>query len=171
MGVDERSPRSSEEQTVTANSPSDQAVPDSKPGYHWHPLHESMRRRRSSGRISQRRPSLLLHRTQTTGRRWWKFTLRPWDDDEEQSWWFASTAIPLLAATIGPLANVFSIAALVTEWRMCIVTGVTPNNAEQCLYNGDHSMLGAQLDGHSFTDPRWCYWLNVASLVSVFGET
>jgi len=34
-----------------------------------------------------------------------------------RDWWFASTAIPLLAATIGPLANVMSIAALVTAWR------------------------------------------------------
>ena len=34
-----------------------------------------------------------------------------------RDWWFASTAIPLLAATSGPLANMLSIAALVTSWR------------------------------------------------------
>ena len=34
-----------------------------------------------------------------------------------RDWWFASTAIPLLAATTGPLANTLSIAALVTSWR------------------------------------------------------
>lgn len=34
-----------------------------------------------------------------------------------RDWWFASTAIPLIAATSGPLANVCSIAALVTSWR------------------------------------------------------
>lgn len=43
-------------------------------------------------------------------RRLWKFHLRPDDDHEEQDWWFCSTAIPLLAATSGPLANVMSIA-------------------------------------------------------------
>ena len=36
----------------------------------------------------------------------------------DRNWWFASTAIPLLAATIGPLANVLSIAALVNKWRV-----------------------------------------------------
>ncbi|KAH0536720.1 hypothetical protein FGG08_006428 [Glutinoglossum americanum] len=47
----------------------------------------------------------------------WKSRLRPEEDDEPQDWWFASIAIPLLAATIGPLANLLSIAALVTPWR------------------------------------------------------
>ncbi|KAL8711979.1 MAG: hypothetical protein Q9220_003675 [cf. Caloplaca sp. 1 TL-2023] len=50
-------------------------------------------------------------------RRWWKFSMRPDDDEEPQDWWFASTAIPLLASTTGPLANVMSIAALITSWR------------------------------------------------------
>jgi len=39
---------------------------------------------------------------------------------QSRDWWFASTAIPLLAATIGPLANVLSIAALVTRWRVTL---------------------------------------------------
>ena len=42
-----------------------------------------------------------------------------------RDWWFASTAIPLLAATIGPLANVLSIAALVSKWRVRL-----PNNGQ-----------------------------------------
>lgn len=51
----------------------------------------------------------------------------PWDkwehlDEENQDWWFASTAIPLLAATIAPLANVFSIAALVSWWRTSLIS-------------------------------------------------
>ena len=169
MGVDERSPRSSTEQTVTANSPTEQAGPEPKSHQHWHHPHPHgwFTRRKSSGQTSQRRPSLALKRTQT-GKQWWKFTLRPWDDDAERSWWFASTAIPLLAATIGPLANVFSIAALVTEWRMCLVTGIEKADAQQCLYNGDTSTLGAQLDGLSFRDPRWCFYLNVASLIVGF---
>ena len=110
----------------------------------------------------------MLHRTTTTGRRWWKFTLRPWDDDEDQDWWFASTAIPLLAAAIGPLANVLSIAALVTKWRMCLVTGVSPGNAHECPYTEGSGVLGPPLEGTSFPDPRWCYYLNVASLVVGF---
>ncbi|KAL4737691.1 hypothetical protein BDV11DRAFT_206602 [Aspergillus similis] len=45
------------------------------------------------------------------------FELRPPDDDEPQDWWFASTAIPLVAATTGPVANLMSIIALVCPWR------------------------------------------------------
>merc|ERR1711981_589227 len=48
---------------------------------------------------------------------WWKFKMRGFDDDLERDWWFASTAIPLLSATIAPFANVLSICALVTYWR------------------------------------------------------
>lgn len=43
------------------------------------------------------------------------FRLRPEDDEEPQDWWFCSTAIPLLAATSGPLANVLSIAGTKNE--------------------------------------------------------
>ena len=49
------------------------------------------------------------------GKKW--IRMRPEEDEEAQDWWWASTAIPLLAATTGPLANVLSIAALVTSWR------------------------------------------------------
>ncbi|KYG43662.1 hypothetical protein M433DRAFT_71167, partial [Acidomyces richmondensis BFW] len=82
--------------------------------------------------------------------------------------WFASTAIPLLAATIGPLANVMSIAALVTYWRMCLVDGATRETAAQCIWNGDKSELVSQIQGQTYRDPRWCYWLNVASLIVGF---
>ncbi|OCK86061.1 voltage-gated potassium channel [Lepidopterella palustris CBS 459.81] len=74
-------------------------------------------------------------------------------DDKEYNWWFASTAIPLLAATLGPLANVLSIAALVTYWRMNVFID---------------GQFVADFDGHPFRDPRWCYWLNVASLIFGF---
>lgn len=57
-----------------------------------------------------------------------------------RDWWFASTAIPLLAAALGPLANVLSIAALVTSWRNDI-----PDNGAA----GDVASVG-------FPDPRWC---------------
>lgn len=82
----------------------------------------------------------------------WKLRMRPDDDGEAQVWWFASTAIPLLAATTGPLANVMSIAALITKWRA----------------NYDPDFPG--IDSHSvgYADPRWCIALNVASLVCGF---
>jgi len=105
---------------------------------------------------SQRRPSTLsvVHSDEgnKTPFHWWKFTLRPWDDDQEADWWFASTAIPLIAASLGPLANVLSIAALVTSWRMCLVDGVDPAT---CPFDGDGSTLLADLDGKHFADPRW----------------
>ena len=84
-----------------------------------------------------------------SGRRVWKFRMRPDDDDEPQDWWFASTAIPLLAATFGPLANVMSIAALITRWR---------NN-----YDLDNPGVDALSVGTP--DPEWCIALNAASLV------
>ena len=86
------------------------------------------------------------------GRQNWKFHLRPDDDDQPQDWWFCSTAIPLLAATTGPLANVLSIAALVTSWRN----------------NYDPANPGIDADSTGFPDPRWCLGLNGASLACGF---
>jgi potassium channel subfamily K len=59
----------------------------------------------------------------------------------------------LLAATLGPLANVSSIAALVTPWR------------QQNIINGERI---SDFNGVPFGDPRWCYWINVASLICGF---
>jgi hypothetical protein len=59
-----------------------------------------------------------------------------------RDWWFASTAIPLLAATIGPFANVLSIAALVSKWRVNL-----PNNGQ--LPEGTDNA------GVDIPDPRW----------------
>lgn len=81
-----------------------------------------------------------------------RFRMRPEDDDEAQDWWFASTAIPLLAATIGPLANVMSIAAIITSWRVRYDEGHQGQD--------DHSV--------GFPDPRWCIALNAASLICGF---
>ena len=86
------------------------------------------------------------------GKQKWKFHLRPDDDDQPQDWWFCSTAIPLLAATTGPLANVMSIAALVTSWRN----------------NYDPANPGIDADSTGFPDPRWCLGLNGASLACGF---
>ncbi|GME42464.1 hypothetical protein GTA08_BOTSDO10311 [Neofusicoccum parvum] len=75
----------------------------------------------------------------------WKGLGRFWErrreDGSKNDWWFASTAIPLLAATLGPLANVLSIAALVTYWRMDLVVD-------------GHAV--PELEGVPFKDPRWC---------------
>ena len=170
MALHERSPGSSNDLTAIENwhTRTDE-YPAQQSAYYWDPsqTRERFKRRKSSARTSQRRASLVLQRA-PTGKQWWKFYLRPWDDDEEQDWWFASTAIPLLAATLGPLANVFSIAALVTEWRMCLVPDITKANAPQCPYDGNQLTLGAELDGISFTDPRWCYYLNLVSLIVGF---
>jgi potassium channel subfamily K len=86
------------------------------------------------------------------GSRRWKIWHK-WADGSDTSWWFASTGIPLLAATLGPLANVSSIAALVTSWRQ--------NN----YIEGD---FVSDLYGVPYADPRWCYWLNVVSLICGF---
>lgn len=88
-------------------------------------------------------------------KQWWKFRMRTRDDDAEADWWFASTAIPLLAATLGPFANVLSIGALVTPWAMNLLDPVTGERV-------------SELQGFVFADPGWVYWLNVASLVAGF---
>lgn len=86
------------------------------------------------------------------GKQKWRFHLRPDVDDQPQDWWFCSTAIPLLAATTGPLANVMSIAALVTSWRN----------------NYDPANPGVDAISTGFPDPRWCLGLNGASLACGF---
>ncbi|KAF1942259.1 potassium channel-like protein [Clathrospora elynae] len=83
---------------------------------------------------------------------WWDIWKRR-KDCQESDWWFASTGIPLLAATLGPLANVSSIAALVTSWR------------QQNFVGGEWL---SEFDGVPYADPRWCYWINVASLICGF---
>jgi potassium channel subfamily K, other eukaryote len=52
-------------------------------------------------------------------------------------WWYASTGFPLLAGTLGPMANTFSICALVQYWRIEIPPGKT------------------EVDGIDIKDPRW----------------
>ncbi|OQE44449.1 hypothetical protein PENCOP_c002G06697 [Penicillium coprophilum] len=76
--------------------------------------------------------------------------LRPPEDDEPQSWWVASTAIPLIAATTGPLANVMSIAALIMPWRSEILSH-------------DDGPAGNYIQ-KGYPDPRWDTVLNAVSL-------
>ncbi|KAK4870663.1 hypothetical protein LT330_005011 [Penicillium expansum] len=79
-----------------------------------------------------------------------QFYMRPPEDDEPQSWWIASTAIPLVAATTGPLANVMSIVALVVPWRSKILSY-------------EESAAGTFIQ-EGYPDPRWATVLNAVSL-------
>ncbi|OQD86573.1 hypothetical protein PENANT_c007G07378 [Penicillium antarcticum] len=79
------------------------------------------------------------------------FHMRPAEDDEPQSWWIASTAIPLIAAATGPLANVMSIVALVQPWRNDIISK-TESRAGNWLQEG-------------YPDPHWITASNAVSLV------
>ena len=65
------------------------------------------------------------------------------EEEEEKSflvparWWYASTAFPLLAGTFGPMANAFSICALVENWRVKVPLG------------------GTEEHGIDIPDPKW----------------
>ena len=61
-------------------------------------------------------------------------------------WWYASTAFPLIAGTFGPMANAFSINALVENWRVEIPPG------------------GTEEHGIDIKDPRWLIAINAVSL-------
>ncbi|KAJ5782427.1 Ion transport 2 [Penicillium paradoxum] len=80
-----------------------------------------------------------------------QFNLRPPEDDEPQSWWIASTAIPLLAAATGPLANLMSIVALVMPWRSQILS-----RTESAAGNLMQEVI---------PDSHWITALNAVSLV------
>ncbi|OAL35386.1 hypothetical protein AYO20_05236 [Fonsecaea nubica] len=78
------------------------------------------------------------------------------DDDLPTNWWFASTAIPLIAATFAPMANLISITALVVPWRNRLTQSKT------------EFPLTYQSTSVGYSDPRWCVDLNIASLVCGF---
>ncbi|KAF2220275.1 hypothetical protein BDZ85DRAFT_291285 [Elsinoe ampelina] len=63
-------------------------------------------------------------------------------------WWFASTGCPLIAGTFGPLANAFSVCALVKSWRVFIPDGQTEST------------------GTRISDPAWALAINALSLVA-----
>ncbi|KAI9793589.1 MAG: Potassium channel [Piccolia ochrophora] len=62
-------------------------------------------------------------------------------------WWFTSTGFPLIAGTFGPMANAFSICALVQNWRVEIPPG------------------GVEQHGINIEDPKWLIAVNAISLV------
>lgn len=70
-----------------------------------------------------------------------QFHMRGPDDDDEQDWWLASTAIPLIAATTAPLANVMSIVALVMPWRNVVESDTSNTTGQQAQ--------------HGYSDPHW----------------
>ncbi|KAH9434295.1 hypothetical protein MCOR27_001281 [Pyricularia oryzae] len=45
-------------------------------------------------------------------------------------WWFASSAFPMMAGTLGPVASAFSICALVRPWRQHMPPGTNISQAE-----------------------------------------
>ena len=51
---------------------------------------------------------------------------------------------------------------------MCLVTNITRSTAAECSWNGDRTLLNTQLQGQDFADPRWCYNLNLVSLIVGF---
>ncbi|KAL0571837.1 hypothetical protein V5O48_010133 [Marasmius crinis-equi] len=66
------------------------------------------------------------------------------DFERPTRWWLASTLFPLIAGTLGPLANLFSVCALVQTWRI-----------------GEN--------GERVTDPTWLIATNAVSLVFALG--
>ncbi|KAF2795381.1 potassium channel-like protein [Melanomma pulvis-pyrius CBS 109.77] len=71
------------------------------------------------------------------------------EDDflDPSRWWFASTACPLIAGTFGPMANAFSVCALVEKWRVYIPPGTDEGH------------------GIKVEDPKWLIAINSISLV------
>ncbi|KAH1384305.1 hypothetical protein KXW83_006931 [Aspergillus fumigatus] len=107
---------------------------------------------KSGDSVHSQAPQLSDHRRWQSFWEWLQgqFHLRPPDDDEPQDWWLASTAVPLVAAATGPLANVMSVVALVMPWRSHI-------SFDQKDSLGNPLQVG-------FSDPRWCIALNATSL-------
>ncbi|KAK1778542.1 hypothetical protein QBC45DRAFT_467396 [Copromyces sp. CBS 386.78] len=72
-----------------------------------------------------------------------------------RKWWPASTAIPLIVATIGPLSHVLSIASLVTTWKATLPnSGILPDGKDD--------------NGVGIPDPKWEINANIVSLICGF---
>ncbi|KAF2877014.1 hypothetical protein BDV95DRAFT_481923 [Massariosphaeria phaeospora] len=56
-------------------------------------------------------------------------------------YWFASTASPLIAGTFGPVANAFSVCALVEKWRVFIPTGADEGHAQKLEDPKSHRLI------------------------------
>lgn len=64
-------------------------------------------------------------------------------------WWYASTEIPLVAATIGPMASAFNVCSLADPWRQITQPGQPPIGPLKAL-----------------SDPKLVVGMNAASLVA-----
>ncbi|KAK1827616.1 voltage-gated potassium channel [Podospora conica] len=84
--------------------------------------------------------------------------LRGPSDNLPQQWWAASTVIPLVAATIGPLSNTLAIAALASPWRMTLPNGGIPSNSGR----------GSEDEGVGIADPPWELVFNALALACGF---
>lgn len=67
---------------------------------------------------------------------------------EPTRWWYASTEIPLIAATFGPMANAFSVCSLSQKWREVVSNGEAP------------------YAGQAVGDPAWEVAINAVSLAA-----
>ncbi|RHZ55763.1 potassium channel family protein [Aspergillus thermomutatus] len=75
-----------------------------------------------NGPISQVAPVFnRLLRGNQSGRKWASQAASP--SSQHAKWWFLSTAFPLIAATLGPLASSFSICSLTEQWRSYTADG------------------------------------------------
>ncbi|KAM5350544.1 hypothetical protein ACJ41O_007049 [Fusarium nematophilum] len=67
-------------------------------------------------------------------------------EESVRRWWFASSAFPMIAGTLGPVASAFSICALVRPWRQ-------------------HLTPGGDIDDATFVaDPPWLIIINAIQL-------
>ncbi|KAK4202840.1 hypothetical protein QBC40DRAFT_338077 [Triangularia verruculosa] len=87
-----------------------------------------------------------------------RIKLRGRSDNLPQKWWFASTAIPLIAATIGPFSNVLSIVSLVSPWRLTLPDNGTPFSDNR---GSDDAAWG-------IPDPKWEIIPNIFSIIFGF---
>ncbi|RGP60269.1 outward-rectifier potassium channel tok1 [Fusarium sporotrichioides] len=53
----------------------------------------------------------------------------PDDENGSSYWWFLSTAFPMIAGTLGPVASAFSICSITEPWRQQLNSGVNIENA------------------------------------------
>ncbi|KPA38339.1 outward-rectifier potassium channel tok1 [Fusarium langsethiae] len=54
---------------------------------------------------------------------------RPGDENGSSYWWFLSTAFPMIAGTLGPVASAFSICSITEPWRQQLNPGVNIQDA------------------------------------------
>lgn len=51
------------------------------------------------------------------------------DDTDHSRWWFLSSAFPMAAGTLGPVASAFSICTIAEPWRQRLLPGADIQNA------------------------------------------